>query len=52
MTGFVVAIAHTAENAPPQAPFVPHAGKTLPHQVAGGSLGGGILSGHPDMPEF
>jgi cytochrome c len=46
------ATARTGESAHPQAPAFRTLGKRYPIEALEEALGEGIISGHPDMPEF
>ena len=46
------AVSRTGESPNKLAPPFRALGQRYPIEVPGGSLGEGIMSGHPDMPEF
>ena len=46
------AIARTGDSRHPEAPQVRTLGKRYPIEALEEALGEGIISGHPDMPEF
>ena len=46
------ATGRTGESRHPEAPLFRHLGKRYPIESLEEALGEGIISGHPDMPEF